>query len=175
MQKYCNTYKCRIYQIVTKPVFLAMLSSSSGYFVSLCISIGMMSFSCSLRHWGLLSASWDLNTRLHQCLKTMITGLHCVCFTLCLITRMKELKRGSFFCLLLIWSKAYDWWLQNLAVSFWNHSPSGPSNLRKQTHIQISETLSHNGLYNCVTLGKTTFGIIFNYFVFKHWQHPKNK
>lgn len=45
-------------------------------------------------------------------------------------TSMKELKRGSFFCLFLIWSKAHDWWLQNRAVSFWNHSPSVPSNLQ---------------------------------------------
>lgn len=51
-------------------------------------------------------------------------------------TSMKELKRGSFFCLFLIWSKAHDWWLQNLAVSFWNHSPSVPSNLN--THPQFS-------------------------------------
>lgn len=44
------------------PVFLAMFSSRSGYLVSLCISMGMMSFSCSLRHCGLLSASCNSNT-----------------------------------------------------------------------------------------------------------------
>lgn len=90
-------------------------------------------------------------------------------------TRMKELKRGSFFCLLLIWSKAHDWWLQNLAVSFWNHSPSGPSNWRKQTYAQVSDTLAHIRLYNCVTPGQTAFAIICNCFILKHWQHPNTE
>lgn len=40
------------------PVYLAMLSSSSGYLVNLSISTGMMSFSCSRRHRRFLSAAW---------------------------------------------------------------------------------------------------------------------
>lgn len=39
-------------------MLLAMFSSSRGYLVSRCISVGMMSLSCSRRHCGLLSASW---------------------------------------------------------------------------------------------------------------------
>lgn len=39
------------------PVYLAMLSISKGYLVNLCISAGMMSFSCNRRHSRLLSAS----------------------------------------------------------------------------------------------------------------------
>lgn len=115
------------------PVFLAMFSSSSGYLVSLCISMGMMSLSCSLRHCGLLSASCG-NTRHRSAfsvppapLTREAAGLHG--------TSMKELKRGSFFCLFLIWSRAQDWWLQNLAVSFWNHSPSVPSNCNTSARL----------------------------------------
>ncbi len=44
------------------PVFLAMFSNRRGYLVSLCISMGIISFSCSLRHCGLLSASYNTNT-----------------------------------------------------------------------------------------------------------------
>lgn len=40
------------------PVYLAMLSKRRGYLVSLCIWVGMMSFSCRRRHRGLLSASY---------------------------------------------------------------------------------------------------------------------
>lgn len=61
-------------------------------------------------------------------------------------TSMKELKRGSFFCLYFIWSKAHDWWLQNRAVSFWNHSPSVPSNLQfskgRKKEITVVQNMS---------------------------------
>lgn len=57
----------------------------------------------------------------------------CVCGTC-----MKMLKRGSRFCLVLIWSRAHDWWLQNLAVSFWNHSPSVPPNWNTRAHTNIT-------------------------------------
>lgn len=40
------------------PVFCPILCSSSGYLVSRCISVGIMSFSCRRRHRGRLSASW---------------------------------------------------------------------------------------------------------------------
>lgn len=51
----CVSIQIHINAVV--PVYLAMFSSSNGYLVSLCISAGMMSFSCSLRHIRLLSAS----------------------------------------------------------------------------------------------------------------------
>jgi len=41
------------------PVSFAILASRRGYLVSLCISMGMISFNCSLRHCGLLSASYN--------------------------------------------------------------------------------------------------------------------
>lgn len=39
------------------PVYFAILSNRRGYLVSLCIWVGMISFSCRRRHSGLLSAS----------------------------------------------------------------------------------------------------------------------
>lgn len=48
----------RLHTCAVLPVYLAMLSRSSGYLVTLCISTGMMSLSCSRRHRRLLSASW---------------------------------------------------------------------------------------------------------------------
>lgn len=146
-------YKNSLKIVTITPVFLAMFSSNSGYLVSLCISIGMMSLSCSLRHWGLLSASWvkhnkNLNLR-------AITAAHFsflfhfhagmrLSESRCDGTSMKELKRGSFFCLFLICSKAHDWWLQNRAVSFWNHSPSVPSNLNTQHKMENKDAEGKN-------------------------------
>lgn len=53
-----------------------MFSNSSGYLVSLCISVGMMSLSCSLRHWGLLSASWKKHST-HLCLGGIYWSTSC--------------------------------------------------------------------------------------------------
>lgn len=101
MQKYCYSYSLTHSQLAftwskNLPVFLAMFSSSSGYLVSLCISIGMMSFSCSLRHWGLLSASWNLNTHLHQYLQSIMIRLHCACFTLCQLYQNEGIEARLF-------------------------------------------------------------------------------
>ncbi len=53
---------CRKKEETAVPVYLAMFSSRRGYFVSLCVSTGIMSFSCSLRQCRLLSASCNANT-----------------------------------------------------------------------------------------------------------------
>ncbi len=66
---HANRYFCdQLWQVCWKkeetavPVYLAMFSSRRGYFVSLCVSTGIMSFSCSLRQCRLLSASCNANT-----------------------------------------------------------------------------------------------------------------
>lgn len=69
----------------------------------------------------------------HVCLCSILGDILCVCGTC-----IKMLKRGSRFCLVLIWSRAHDWWLQNLAVSFWNHSPSVPPNWNTRAHTNIT-------------------------------------
>lgn len=51
-------WEIKMLSVIFIPVYLAILSSKSGYLVTLCISTGMMSLSWSLRHRRLLSASW---------------------------------------------------------------------------------------------------------------------
>ena len=91
-----------IISVMFIPVYLAMLSSRSGYLVTLCISTGMMSLSCSLRHRRLLSASWrrwggirrvnNLTTYSKMNTFNIYTGLIVICVTVQQESLTEEIK-----------------------------------------------------------------------------------
>ena len=117
-----------------------MLCRSSGYLVRRCISVGIMSFNCSRRHRGRLSASCRNDGAETPGRRPPSPGTlgprpppphHLTC--------TKVQNRGSLRCLLLSCSKANDWRLQKREEIFWNQEPSAPSNYSER---QVREGVS---------------------------------
>lgn len=90
------------------PVFFAIFSSSSGYLVSLCISMGMMSLSCSLRHWGLLSASWHTHTHTVR-LEHLCHILHYFASAKCVHVCLCSILGDMFVCMWYLYENVEAW------------------------------------------------------------------
>lgn len=125
------------------PVYLAMLSSSSGYFVNLSISTGMMSFSCSRRHRRFLSAAWGTARQRKTdaaAVPTLVSWTDRVSADV--LTCMKRENLWSFFFLLLMSSSADGMLLQKVPTALFIFSSSSPPNWKKQQTFVLQQIAS---------------------------------